>query len=77
MNRRQAALSLAALGTLPLAGAHAEPAAGKKVLRVAFPVSETGFDPTQINDLYSRTVTPHIFEALYQYDYLARPVKRR
>jgi len=56
-------------------GASAAGAAAPKVLRVAFPVAETGFDPTQINDLYSRTVTPHIFEALYQYDYLARPVK--
>jgi hypothetical protein len=25
----------------------------------------TGFDPAQISDLYSRTVTPHIFEGLY------------
>jgi len=45
------------------------------VLRVAFPVAETGFDPARIVDLYSRTVTPHIFEALYEYDPLARPVK--
>ncbi|WP_346014528.1 ABC transporter substrate-binding protein, partial [Rubrivivax gelatinosus] len=27
--------------------------------------------------MYSRTVTPHIFEALYRYDHLARPVKIR
>ena len=47
----------------------------QKVLRLAFPVAETGFDPAKIVDLYSRTVTPHIFEALYQYDHLARPVK--
>ena len=46
-----------------------------KVLRVAFPVAETGFDPARIVDLYSRTVTPHIFEGLYQYDHLARPAK--
>jgi ABC-type transport system substrate-binding protein len=50
-------------------------AAEPKLLRVAFKTAETGFDPAQINDLYSRTVTPHIFEAPYQYDYLARPVK--
>ncbi|MED5620713.1 ABC transporter substrate-binding protein [Ideonella sp. BN130291] len=48
-----------------------------KVLRVAFRVAETGFDPAKINDLYSRTITPHIFEALYTYDHLARPVKIR
>jgi ABC-type transport system substrate-binding protein len=48
-----------------------------KVLRYAFPVAETGFDPAQINDLYSRIVTANIFEALYGYDYLARPAKIR
>jgi ABC-type transport system substrate-binding protein len=47
----------------------------KKVLRLAYRVAETGFDPAQISDLYSRTVTPHIFEALYTYDHLARPAK--
>ena len=46
-----------------------------KVLRVPFSVAETTFDPAKINDIYSRTVTPHIFEALYEYDHLARPVK--
>jgi ABC-type transport system substrate-binding protein len=50
-------------------------AAPPKVLRYAFRVAETGFDPAQINDLYSRVVTPHIFEALYSYDHLARPAK--
>ena len=55
----------------------AEPASSQvtKVLHVAFPVAETGFDPAQVNDLYSRTVTPHIFEGLYEYDHLARPAK--
>jgi ABC-type transport system substrate-binding protein len=51
--------------------------APKKVLRYAFRVAEAGFDPAQISDLYSRTITPHIFEAPYQYDPLARPVKVR
>ncbi|MBT9487861.1 MAG: bicyclomycin resistance protein [Rubrivivax sp.] len=46
-----------------------------KVLRYAFRVAETSFDPAQVNDIYSRTVTPHIFEGLYSYDHLARPVK--
>ena len=53
------------------------PAAGRKVLRVAFSTAETGFDPAQISDIYSRTVTPHIFEGLYRYDHLARPVRVR
>ncbi|HEY2188628.1 MAG TPA: ABC transporter substrate-binding protein [Caldimonas sp.] len=71
----------AALGAAvpPLAWAAAAPEAnaqaGAKVLRYAFEVAETSLDPVKINDLYSRTLTPHIFEALYTYDHLARPVK--
>jgi ABC-type transport system substrate-binding protein len=57
-------------------GAAAQEAAPpKKVLKLAFRVAETSFDPVKVNDIYSRTITPHIFEALYQYDHLARPVK--
>ncbi len=47
----------------------------EKVLRYAFEIAETGFDPAQISDYYSRTVTENIFDALYGYDYLARPAK--
>jgi ABC-type transport system substrate-binding protein len=64
---------LVALGAAVTAGAQSTNP--PKVLRVAFQVAETSFDPAKINDLYSRTVTPHIFEALYGYDHLARPVK--
>lgn len=53
----------------------AEPVPAPKTLRYAFRAAETSFDPSQINDIYSRTVTAHIFEALYTYDHLARPVK--
>src|SRR5262249_35056577 len=59
----------AALGVASAAGAQT------KILRVVFPVAETGFDQAQISDLYSRTITPHIFESLYTYDPLARPYK--
>ncbi|HLL10622.1 MAG TPA: ABC transporter substrate-binding protein [Rubrivivax sp.] len=59
--------------TEPVAGA----AGGVKVLRVMFPVAETGFDPPRLSDIYSRTVTAHIFDALYDFDHLARPVKLR
>ncbi|HET6599616.1 MAG TPA: ABC transporter substrate-binding protein [Burkholderiaceae bacterium] len=48
-------------------------AAAPKVLRYAFSVAETGFDPVQINDIYSRIVTAHIFESPLAYDHLARP----
>ena len=46
----------------------------KKRLKLAFTTATTSFDPVQISDLYSRAITAHIFEALYRYDHLARPV---
>jgi ABC-type transport system substrate-binding protein len=79
--RRRTVVAGAALGAalprLPLAAPAPEvrAAAGARVLRYAFEVAETSLDPVKINDLYSRTLTPHIFEALYMYDHLARPVK--
>ena len=57
------------------AGVHA--AEPEKVLRYAMRVAETGFDPAQISDLYSATMTGHIFDALYAYEFLARPVRVR
>jgi ABC-type transport system substrate-binding protein len=62
---------LLALAAAPAAAQAPE----KKILRVSFNTAETGFDPVQLSDLYSRTITPHIFEALYHYDHLARPAK--
>ncbi|HET7793461.1 MAG TPA: ABC transporter substrate-binding protein [Rhizobacter sp.] len=50
-----------------------EPA--QKILRYAFPIAETGFDPAQVSDLYSRNVNSGLFESLLTYDYLARPFK--
>ena len=46
-----------------------------KTLRVAFPIAETGFDPAPVGDIYSQYVNRAIFDALYRYDYLARPYK--
>ncbi len=57
--------------------AQAQQAAEPKVLRYALNAAETGFDPAQLNDLYSRIMTSHIFDGLYEYDYLARPYKIR
>jgi ABC-type transport system substrate-binding protein len=67
----------AAPATAPVSATATAPAAspGDRVLRYAFQIAETGFDPAGINDTYSRTVTCHIFEALYVYDHLARPAK--
>ncbi len=77
--KRRDTLALAAaagIGSLahPLALARA-PAGAPRVLRTAFPVAETGFDPAQVSDIYSRIITASIFEALYGYDHLARPAK--
>jgi ABC-type transport system substrate-binding protein len=67
--------ALAALAPHPAAGQGAGLDGQPKILYVSFNTPETTFDPSQISDLYSRTITPHIFEALYTYDHLARPVK--
>jgi ABC-type transport system substrate-binding protein len=54
--------------------AHAQPDP-TKVLRVAFPIAETGFDPQAAGDAYSNYVNRAIFDPLYKYEYLARPYK--
>ena len=48
-----------------------------KVLRYAFPTSESGFDPAQVTDLYSNTVIANLLEAPLQFDYLAEPTRLR
>ncbi len=74
-------LGVVAGGIASAADAPAKPAgtvkSEPKVLRYAFRIAETGFDPAQLSDIYSRTITSHIFEALYEYDPLARPAKLR
>ncbi|WP_088280865.1 ABC transporter substrate-binding protein [Ideonella sp. A 288] len=49
--------------------------AGAKVLRYAFPIAETGLDPAQISDTYSRVIAANLFEAPLTYDALARPAR--
>ena len=82
MDRRrllQAAAAWPAAGLADAAGAvdaGAGPAPGRKVLRVAFPAPETGFDPVQTNsDQYSSIVIAQILEAPLTYDYLALPAR--
>ncbi|RZU01045.1 ABC transporter substrate-binding protein [Rivibacter subsaxonicus] len=71
-------LPLAAVLAIGSAAAQTTPAPpAQKVLRYAFRVAETGFDPAQISDLYSRTVAVNVFEAPYQYEFLARPARMR
>ncbi|HEV7914475.1 MAG TPA: ABC transporter substrate-binding protein, partial [Albitalea sp.] len=75
MNPRRFLSAALALATALLPAAAGSQSPAPKVLRYAFEVAETSFDPTKINDLYSRTLTPHIYEALFKFDHLARPVK--
>ena len=58
-------------------GAHVSAAPGHTpgVLRYAFQIAETGFDPVQISDLYSNFLISNVFDTPLTYDYLARPVK--
>lgn len=44
-----------------------------KILRLAFPTEEDGFDPARVSDNYSYLLVAAIFESLYEYDYLAVP----
>jgi len=67
-------LLLSGLAMRPAAAQEKPPA---KVLRYAFRIAETGFDPVQISDLYSRTITANIFDAPLQYEFLARPFRYR
>ena len=58
-----AAFALSSFTTL----AHAE-----SVLRFPLPTEETGFDPAQITDLYSRTICNNIFDAPLRYKWLGK-----
>jgi ABC-type transport system substrate-binding protein len=73
ISRFVARAALPLLAALLIAPAQA--ADPPKVLRYPFRTAETGFDPAKINDLYSRIVTGHIYDGLYEYDHLARPFK--
>jgi ABC-type transport system substrate-binding protein len=82
--RRRHALCAAALAIgLAIGPAGAQQQGGtaasngeKKTLRYAFQIAETGFDPAQVSDLYSRIVTSNIFEAPLRYDYLSQTTLR-
>jgi hypothetical protein len=65
----------AILAALAAAGLAAHAADANKVLRYAFEVAETSFDPPRISDLYSNIVNGAMFDAPLAYDYLARPSK--
>ena len=67
-----AALACSLLLTAPATTWAADP---NKVLRIAFEIEETGFDPAKVTDIYSSDVILEVMECLLTYDYLARPAK--
>ena len=48
-----------------------------KVLRYAFLIAESTFDPAQISDLYSNTVVAGMFDAPLEFEFLAKPARMR
>ena len=64
-----------ALASAMLAAGCAIAADPNKVIRYAFPVAETSFDPVAASDRYSNTLIEDVLEPMLTYDYLARPVK--
>jgi len=77
MSTRHAAIALFALIVAPIAppAAAADWADPAKVLRIAFPTDVSGFDPAGTQEAYATGVEGRIFDALYQWDYLARPFR--
>jgi ABC-type transport system substrate-binding protein len=73
--KRTLLLALATSLALAWGPGSAQPQQPERVLRYAFPIAETGFDPAQISDLYSRTVAASIFDAPLSYAFLARPAQ--
>ena len=54
-------------------GISAARGAEPKTLRYALEIAETGFDPAEIIDLYSRSIAQNIFDAPLRFAYLAAP----
>jgi ABC-type transport system substrate-binding protein len=73
--KRRTLLSATAAGIALNSGVRSATAASSdaRVLRYAFRIAETTFDPAQVTDMYSRIVIGHILEGLYTYDHLASP----
>ncbi len=77
MRVRAAAISLlsviaASIAPQSIAADWADPA---KVLRIAFPIDVSGLDPAGTQETYASLVEQRIFDALYVWDYLARPYR--
>jgi ABC-type transport system substrate-binding protein len=77
----RAAICLLGLTSLPLLAQEtkstSEPKVLPKVLRYAFRAAETGFDPAQISDSYSKAVAAGIFDAPLEFEFHTYPAKLR
>ncbi|MBP6766030.1 MAG: bicyclomycin resistance protein [Rubrivivax sp.] len=69
--------TLLCLAQAPAQAQATPPAQPLKVLRYAFLIAETTFDPAQISDLYSRTVVAGMIEAPLEFEFLAKPARMR
>ncbi len=47
----------------------------RKVVRIAYPSAERGFDCARESDEFTGTLCDNIYDALLQYDHLARPIR--
>jgi ABC-type transport system substrate-binding protein len=74
---RPCVLARLALTAIALAGFASAAPAAQKVLRVAYLIAETNFDPAFVADTYSNAIIAEIFESPLTYDPLARPAKLR
>ncbi|MGE5095552.1 MAG: ABC transporter substrate-binding protein [Betaproteobacteria bacterium] len=74
---RRTSFTSAVLATLValLAAAAGHAADPRKVIRTAYPSAERGFDCARESDEFTGTLCDNIFDALLQYDHLARPIK--
>jgi oligopeptide transport system substrate-binding protein len=78
MSERQVALRsllaaiVAFVAPAAVAADWADPA---KVLKIAFPIDVSGLDPAGTQETYATAVESRIFDALYVWDYLARPYR--
>jgi len=54
---------------------NAQAAEPVKVLRYAARAAETGFDPVQVTDKYSRDICANLFDTPLRYDLMERPVR--
>ena len=77
MLTRRDTLALAAAAALSTGSARAQGGEPLRVLRFAFPIAESGFDPPQISDTYSRSVSGAFFDAPLEYEYLGHPLRMR